>query len=413
MTAVPISMPRSAIRHPRWSGRIWWARLAVVILAAGAGAGPLGLAAPGYAAACGPVSESQLAERPWPLQRLRPDRVWPITRGGAVIVAVIDSGVSDQHPILASRLVPGKDFVDPSGDGTCDEDGHGTMIAGIIAGAPSQSSGFHGVAPSARIMPIRVLLDRERTTDEEDPLRIAEAIRYAADNGAEVINLSLTTQPVPELEAAVNYALDKDVVLVAAAGNEGGSGQDVRAYPAAYDGVIAVAGVDQNGDHVATSTQGDYVDIAAPGLWIEGPAPQGGGYVVQPDGGTSFAAGYVSGVAALVRASNRDLTAAQVASRITRTADRPAHGWDDAVGAGVVNPYWAVLSLAGSPDEAPAAPARIVLRPTAPEPERAVRIAAAWTAALAVVLSALVLGGVTVVRSGRRRGWRPGRPSAD
>jgi len=369
--------------------------------------GPLA-AQPAYAAACGPESDAPLPERPWPLRRLRPDRVWPVTRGAGVTVAVIDSGVSDQHPVLADRLVAGLDLVDSSGDGTCDNVGHGTMIAGIIAGRPTEASGFHGIAPDAQIMPIRVLADRERSFDEENPRNIARAIEYAVDNGAGVINLSLTTAPIPELEEAVKYAIDHDVVMVAAAGNEGSSQPDAKGFPAAYDGVLAVAGIDENGDHVTTSTAGDYVDVAAPGLRIEGPAPQGGGYLVEPDGGTSFAAGYVSGVAALIRAADPDLTAEQIMARIVRTADRPAHLRDDAVGAGVVNPYWAVLSEAGS-GSVQEAPPPLTVGPPAAEPMRTVRVAAAWTALIAVVLSGLILGSVSVVRNGRRRRWQPGR----
>ena len=145
------------------------ATLATAVAVAPVAVGPLGGATPAYAAACGPTSDAALPERPWPLRRLRPDRVWPITRGSGVIVAVIDSGVSDQHPVLANRLVAGKDLVDPTGDGTCDNVGHGTMIAGIIAGCTTRASGFHGIAPNARIMPIRVLASRERSFDEENP----------------------------------------------------------------------------------------------------------------------------------------------------------------------------------------------------------------------------------------------------
>jgi type VII secretion-associated serine protease mycosin len=403
-------MRRSADR-----GRPWAVRGAALVLAGVLGTATaivpglfVPLATPAYAAACGPTSDAPLPDQPWPLRRLRPDLVWPIARGGGVTVAVIDSGVSDQHPSVASRLVAGFDLVDTAGNGTCDNVGHGTMIAGIIAGVVSRDSGFHGVAPSARIMPIRVLADRERSFDEENPKRIARAIELAVDNGAHVINLSLTTAPIPELEAAVKYALAKDVVVVAAAGNEGASNPDVKSFPAAYDGVIAVAGVDENGDHVETSTPGDYVDVAAPGLRIEGPAPQGGGYLVEPDGGTSFAAGYVSGVAALIRSNRRSLTAAEVADRIVRTADRPAHGRDDAVGAGVVNPYWAVVSESGR-SQAGASTVPLSVEPPLVDPLHTVRVAAAWTAFVAVVLAGMVLGSRTVLRHGRARGWRPGR----
>ena len=141
---------------------------------------------------------------------------------------------------------------------------------------------------------------------------------------------------------------------MAAAGNRQENQQDQPAYPAAYPGVIAVAGVDQQGGHVGSSVSGDYVDIAAPGLDIVGPAPRGAGYLAEPQGGTSFAAAYVSGVAALVRAAHPELTPAEVADRLTRTADNPPEGHNAEVGYGVVNPYRAVTSLLGTRTDPPA-----------------------------------------------------------
>jgi membrane-anchored mycosin MYCP len=382
------------------------ARIAFVVIMVVASM-PLGVSATAHAAACGPSITAPLPDQPWPLRRMRPDLVWPLTTGRGVVVAVIDSGVSNTHPTLAGQVLPGMDLVAGSGDGTCDEAGHGTLIAGIIAGKTTASSGFHGMAPDAKILPIRVLATRDRSFDEELPSRIANAIRLATDRGAGVINLSLTTAPVQELIDAVNYAIAHNVVVVAAAGNEGGA-TDQPAYPAAFDGVIAVAGVDENGDHVQTSTPGDYVDIAAPGKNIAGPATQGGGYQLEPDGGTSFAAAYVSGVAALVKSYRPDLTGPQVVDRILRTADHPAGGWDRDVGAGVINPYWAVVSVAA--DQQARGPLGQLALPAHPvDPNHALRLAATWTAVGTLVLTALVFVSVWVVRSGRRRRWRPGR----
>jgi membrane-anchored mycosin MYCP len=388
----------------------WLVRVTIGIVAATT----LVLAPVGPASAqvreCGPSITTPLPDQPWPLRRLRPDVVWPLTRGAGIVVAVIDSGVSDIHPALAGQVLSGHDLVNPSDVGHCDNVGHGTIIAGIIAGRALPSSGFHGIAPDAKILPIRVLATAERSFDEADPSRIASAIRLATDSGAKVINLSLTTVPVPELESAVAYAVARDVVLVAAAGNDGGTQSGEPSYPAAYDGVIAVAGVDEAGNHVSTSTTGDYVDVAAPGAQIAGPAPQGGGYAFLPEGGTSFATAYVSGVAALVRAYRPELKAADVANRIIRTADRPADGWDRNVGAGVVNPYWAVVSVPDDEDE-PAPPGQVALPLLKPDPLATVRVAAGWATLIAVVVFALVLGGVSVWRRGKRRGWRPGRPA--
>jgi len=385
-------------------------------------AGWLGFAGPGVpaaaaaaseaavarAAVCGPVIADPLAEAPWPLTRLRPDLVWPLSTGAGITVAIIDSGVSAEHPSLTGRVRPGTDFV-TAGPGTCDENGHGTLIAGIIAGRATVSNGytFHGMAPDVQVVPVRVLRDQSRTFEENLPSRIASAIRWAVDSaGAEVVNLSLTTTHSPDLEAAVRYATAKGVVLVAAAGNEGAAQPGAPVYPAAYDGVIAVASVDRQDKHVGTSAAGSYVDIAAPGVQIAGPSPAGGGYLFSEQGGTSFAAGYVTGAAALVRAYDASLTPAQVTQRLTETADHPADVWNPAVGHGVVNPLRAVAALSVLRGNG-SAPLSQVTAPRQPEdPLRGVKLIAGWSAVAATVITALTLLGAAAVRRGRRRGWR-------
>jgi type VII secretion-associated serine protease mycosin len=351
-----------------------------------------------------------MPDRPWPLQRLRPELVWPQTRGAGVTVAVVDSGVSTSHPALKDRVLDGEDLIQPGRDGHCDEAGHGTRIAGIIAGREVAGSGFSGIAPDARILPIRVLARAEKTFDNDDSTRIVNGIRRATDLGADVINLSLTTRATDELAAAVQYAIDNDVVVVAASGNTNAVPEGTVGFPAAYQGVIAVGGVDQNGLHLPTSVTGDHVDLSAPGFAISGPAPRGGGFA-PPEEGTSFSAAYVSGVAALVRAAWPELSGQEVSDRIIRTADRPPDGWDQQVGTGVVNPYWAVVSISGEDQNEPEAPRQADLVP--PEPDRLgpVRVAAAWSVPAAIVIAGMVLGGVSVWRNGRRRGWRPGRPA--
>ncbi len=362
-------------------------------------------------AACGPVITDGLAEPPWPQARLRPDLAWPLSTGAGVTVAVIDSGVSADHPSLSGKVLPGNDLVAP-GKGDCDENGHGTLIAGIIAGRETTSNGFpfHGVAPDAKIVPVRILRDQRRTFDDQMPGRIASAIRWAVDSGgAQVINLSLSTLDAPELASAVAHAVNRRVVVVAAAGNEGAAQAGAPVYPAAYDGVIAVAGVDREDKHVGSSVTGPYVDIAAPGARITGPAPAGGGYVFSEAGGTSFAAAYVSGVAALIRAYDPGLTPQQVAQRITETADHPAEIWNASLGYGVINPQRAVGALRAARSPA-ALPVRRVEVPAPPaDPLRGVKILAAWVTGVGIALAALLLIAVGAMRKGRRRGWRPSR----
>ncbi|WCN82046.1 type VII secretion-associated serine protease mycosin [Micromonospora sp. LH3U1] len=371
-----------------------------------------GLVAPSPATAappiCGPRGDERLTEMPWALRRLEPSSAWQLSRGAGVTVAVIDSGVSATHPLLEGRVLEGRDFNNLAANkGQCDEAGHGTLIAGIIAGREGLGVPFSGIAPAARILPIRVLPKLGDTSDPKLPGEIAAAIDWAVAQGADVINLSLTTIPSTELTAAVERALAQKVVLVAAAGNGTGQQTDRPGYPAAYPGVIAVGGVDEQGGHVGTSISGDYVDIAAPGLQIIGPAPNGPGYRLVAEGGTSYAAAYVTGVVALVRAAYPSLNPQEVADRLKRTADNPPEGHNADIGYGVVNPYRAVSSLLGTRANPPAGalPAPAVRD----DPLSWQRPVAIWAAVIGGLLTLLLLIARPIVARGRQRGWRPGR----
>jgi membrane-anchored mycosin MYCP len=405
-------VPSPACGRPRRGARLHATVGLVGCLAAGALLGALP-GAPAAAAPCAVPSAPSGAIRgtPWPLQRLRPDLAWPLSQGDGVVVAVIDSGVSPAHPALEGKVLPGHDYLDPTTAGQCDEAAHGTIVAGVIGGRQPAGSAFHGVAPGAQILPVRVLRELGRSFDPTTPATVADAIRRATLAGAQVINLSLVTQPTPALADAVQFALSQNVVVVAAAGNEGAGGaRDWPAYPAAYDGVIAVAGTDEQDRHVSTSTPGDFVDVAAPGVRVDGPLPQGGGYGQFLQGGTSFAAAYVSGVAALIRGYDPRLTPAQIADRITATADHPPEGWNRNVGFGVVNPYRAVGSVTGG-RVATRRPGETVAKiPPRTDPLRGARVAAVWAAVGALSLTVLVLIAGAVIRRGKARRWRPGRP---
>jgi type VII secretion-associated serine protease mycosin len=388
-------------RRPRRYGR--WARLLGALVLAAVAAVPVLPAGPAAAApACGPDRNDQIRDTPWPLKRLRPDLVWPLSQGDGVTVAVIDSGVSAIHPALQPAVLPGRDFFPGDAQGQCDDAGHGTLVAGLIAARQVPGSAFHGMAPRARILPIRVLRDTKRNTDPTTPANIAAAIVFAADR-ADVINLSLVAQPTQALADAVRYALSKNVVVVAAAGNDTGEGtRGEPVYPAAYDGVIAVAGIDEQDHHVSTSVTGSYVDVAAPGANIDGPMPRGGGYAQFEAGGTSFAAGYVSGLAALIRGADPGLSPAQVTARITATADHPPDGYNTQVGHGVVNPYRALASVPGGAVPAAAGPGELDRPADATDPLAATRTAAIWTAFVVVLLAVLVVLGALVARRSRR-----------
>jgi type VII secretion-associated serine protease mycosin len=380
-----------------------------VAVVAAAAVAAVGVGAPGAAAvrrapSCGPDVGEPMTTPPWPLQQLRPDLAWPISEGQGITVAVIDSGVSATHPALAGKVREGRDFVDAAARGQCDEVAHGTLVAGVIAGRQPENSVFSGIAPKATILPIRVLRDLQKDFDPNTSADIATAILWAADQNVDVINLSLTTDPTKALEEAIDYALGRGVVVVAAAGNDGGNnGSEQTAYPAAYDGVIAVAGIDKEGHHVETSTSGDYVDVAAPGAEVVGPMPRGDGYAQFKDGGTSFAAAYVSGLAALIRSADPDLRPSQVAERIKTTADHPPEGRNKQVGFGMINPYRALTAITGvaKPPPAPAALAPVALPK---DPMGDTRRIATWTAAVLAALSLVIALTAAVVRRIRRRG---------
>jgi membrane-anchored mycosin MYCP len=300
----------------------------------------------GYAA-CRPPSNAAIvtttvSETPWPLKRLGPQRVWSLTKGAGVTVAVIDSGVSAVHPALKSRVASGFDLVDDAGNGTCDEDGHGTMISGIIAAAQLPGSQFYGMAPEARILPVRIVRLSTEMSGTLLAAQTAAAIRWVMTQpGVKVINLSLQVAEADEgLSAAIAEAVDDhDIVVVAAAGNVGqNTPAGSKVWPAADDRVIAVGALDTRDLLLETSLTGPHVSLSAPGWHIEGPLAGGSAMGLAADGGTSYASAYVSGTAALIRAYRPDLKATEIRGLMRETADQPGQ---------VVNPYRAIGKLSG------------------------------------------------------------------
>lgn len=362
------------------------------------------VSAPPAAAKGGCTAESRstpLTAVPWPLQRLQPERVWPLTRGKGVKVAVIDSGVGE-HPLLDGK-VRAVDMAPDKLGARCDLASHGTIVAGIIAATDTEKSPFHGLAPDATILSYRVIESMERSSSQDSTKPIVDAIRLAVQDGADVINLSLTAVATPALEDAIKYAYDHNVVVVAAAGNSGVQG--AKEYPAAYDTVIAVAGLSTTGTHVDTSSVRPYVDIAAPGEQIDGPAPAGGGFGRLAEGGTSFAAPYVSATAALLRSYYPGMKPDEVARRITATATHPPEGWNPLVGWGEIDPYRAVTTIMPTVAESRSAPAAAA----PPEPtdlEAANRGKALTLTGAAAGLVGVLLIVRFVVPRGRRRNWK-------
>ncbi|MFG2109700.1 type VII secretion-associated serine protease mycosin [Micromonospora chersina] len=278
-----------------------------------------------------------------------------LSTGRGVIVGVVDSGVDATHPDIRGRVLPGGRSYGSVGDGRADEDGHGTHIAGIIA-ATSAADGVDGIAPSARILPIKIKKGKGLSSDQA----LAQGIRMAVDGGAKVVNVSVGSPDVasPGEKDAITYALAKDVVVVVAAGNTA-KGDRAVISPANIPGVIAVTGTTRGGAFWSGSVQGPEAVVSAPGDGIFNIGPNHGyGW----GDGTSDSAAIVSGIAALIRSKYPDLDATNVINRIIRTArDAGPKGRDPQYGFGRVDPVAAltadVPTVAENPLLAPATPA--------------------------------------------------------
>lgn len=285
------------------------------------------------------LAAQTIEEQEWHLDALDVYSAQDQARGEGVVVAVIDSGVDAKHPDLAGQVLPGTGFGSSKGtDGTTDTDGHGTGMAGIIA-ATGRNGGALGIAPAAKILPIASAEKEQFSLDV-----VAQSIRWAADHGAKVVNMSLgfSSTMTPSLVKAVNYAIEKDVVLVAATGNEG---KEVSA-PANIGGVIAVAGTTREGKPWKSSNVGADTVLAAPAQGIVTTAPQSvysSGYAEMD--GTSAASAIVSGVAALVRAKHPEMPAKDVVNALIKSAKDVAEpGRDATTGFGLVNPMGALTA---------------------------------------------------------------------
>jgi thermitase len=243
-------------------------------------------------------------------QKVSAEQAWDTTQSASnVKIAVVDTGVDYYHPDLDGKVIKGADFV-ADDDDPIDENDHGTHVAGIAAANTNNGIGIAGLAPKASILAVRVLdADGSGTLDD-----VAQGIRYAADQGAQVINLSLGGNLGSKtLQDAVNYAWNKGSVIVAAAGN---TGVALPSYPAYYSNAIAVAATDQNDQKASFSNFGTWVDIAAPGVDIYSTITnnQYASY-----SGTSMASPVVAGVAGLLAAQGKN--ASQIRAALEDTAD--------------------------------------------------------------------------------------------
>jgi type VII secretion-associated serine protease mycosin len=349
----------------------------------------------------------------WALDAMHTQQTWQTTKGKGVTVAVLDTGVEADHPDLAGNVLPGKDMI---GFGAKQGDRawarHGTAMAGIIAGhghGPGDGAGVMGIAPEAKILPVRVILeDGDSARAKARSSRgnaLAEGIRWAADHGADVINLSLgddsaSAHPEPTEDEAVQYALKKGVSVVASAGNGGDKGDHVS-YPAAYPGVVAATAVDRFGTRAAFSTRRWYATVSAPGVDI---------VIADPDHkyyegwGTSAASAFVSGAVALVKAAHPGLTPAQIKQLLEDTArDAPSGGRDDSRGFGMIDPAAAVKAAGRlKPEGLQAASYGDKYFGPGPDAAKSGDDTSSWAAPLAGSLGGVLLVVAVVLWRGRR-----------
>lgn len=276
------------------------------------------------------------------LPRISAEQAWDISTGNPnTLLAVVDTGIYAGHPDLGQNIVNGYDFLNGDADAS-DDSGHGTHTAGIVAAVGNNGRGVAGMCWQCRVLAVKVL-DAEGGGSQ---IAVSTGIRYAADQGARVINLSLGGRNDSRLlHAAVRYATDRGALVVVAAGNEAEEGNPVE-YPAAYTETIAVGAIDLDETHASFSNYGDYVDVSAPGVnigstgWVEGdPEP----YFAAS--GTSEAAPFVTGLAGLIWSINPALTNEDVRRVILSTTDDlGVPGQDPFFGAGRINAYKALLA---------------------------------------------------------------------
>jgi len=292
-------------------------------------------------------------------------KAWDISAGAGVTVAVVDTGIRKGTDLANTCFVAGYDYVNNDSD-PIDDNGHGTHVAGTVAQSTNNSEGVAGVAFNSCLMPVKVLDSRGSGTYAQ----VANGIRYAADNGAKVINLSLGgSSSSLTLEEAVAYAFGKGVTVIAAAGNDNSS---TLSYPAAYDDYVIAVGATRYDETLAYySNYGPSLDLVAPGgdlnvdqnndgyadgvlqqtFQVRGKTISWGYYFFQ---GTSMAAPHVAGTAALLIANGNATTPDQVRTALQTTAeDKGTTGRDDTYGYGLVDAYAALNWTAGPIDNPP------------------------------------------------------------
>lgn len=289
-------------------------------------------AEPDYIARAVVIPDDPYFEKQWGMAKIQAPDAWKVTKGSREVrIAILDSGIDQDHEDLKSQIVANVDFT--LSKTVDDKFGHGTHVAGIAAAATNNAQGVAGVGFECGLMNVKVLGDDGSGYYSW----LAKGIVWATKNGAKVINISAGgNRPSKVLERAINYAWSQGVILVAAAGNDNSS---AAFYPASYTNCIAVGATDENDSRAFFSNYGPWVDIAAPGLNVFSTTPNHESYIHNYGvalgydylSGTSMASPHVAGIAALIWAKYPDLSNVEVRKRIEAGTD-PALGFDPPVG---------------------------------------------------------------------------------
>ena len=271
-------------------------------------------------------------------------------RGEGVVIAVLDTGIDHNHPDLRDNIIKGWNFIDGN-DNTTDLDGHGTHVSGIIAAAVNNEIGIAGIAPKAKIMPLKVISERGGSW-----LDLDGAIRYAVDNGAKIISMSLGGKMSPAFTLSTSLTIKSayynNVTIIAAAGNEGTSS---KLYPAGYSNVISVSAIDEEYNKAEFSNYGRHITFCAPGVNIYSTMPTYPVFLTTEYNysqnydylnGTSMACPFVTGIAALLLSKYPDLTPEMVQdTMIAQAFDLGGYGRDPYFGNGLPNAYEAITGM--------------------------------------------------------------------
>lgn len=373
---------------------------AVVIVGA---AGSTAMAAP-TSGQCATPSGMYTDTTPWPQKLFAPNRIWPLTTGKGQLVAIVGTGVdAGNGQFRAGQIRPGVDVrtAGATATATDDCDGRGTFAAGIIAANPHADTTFSGLAPGADLLPIRYTATMTQGQSAPDPKLLAAAIRAATARKATVICVAVPARSDdPSLRSAVDSAVAAGIVVVSgvAQGHQDGG---ARSYPTADPDVLGVSAIGRDGA-VVSPESGDYLDVAAPGVELVSTAAGANGKLGHswPVSDTAYAAAYVAGVVALVRAYRPQLTVREVMARVEATAARS-----------IVDPYSAVaVEIPGAGVDSGAADVVQVAQPV-PDPAAERRRRVAFAAAGMLVAALVLTVAVAVIRRGQRRGWVPGHRS--